>query len=135
VSRDFNSVIFAVVWLRAEGPGARGSIPGRGERIFPLSSVSTLVLWPTQPPVQWVPGVLSSGLKRSGGVTMTTTPPPHLVPRSRMSKSYIVPPLPPSACVAYSGTALTLAFVSQVSPLLLMNSCYACAQESENNRI
>jgi hypothetical protein len=33
-----------------------------------------------QPPVQWVPGVLSPGVKRGRGVTLTTHP--HLVPRS-----------------------------------------------------
>jgi hypothetical protein len=39
---------------------------------FPLSSVSRLVLRPTQPPVQRVSGVLSLGLKGSRGVTPTT---------------------------------------------------------------
>jgi hypothetical protein len=43
-------------------------------RIFPLVSVSRPDLGPTQPPVQWVPGVLSPGLKRSLGVTLTTHP-------------------------------------------------------------
>jgi hypothetical protein len=38
--------------------------PRRGQRIFPLASVSRPTLGPTQPPVQWVPGVLSPGLKR-----------------------------------------------------------------------
>jgi hypothetical protein len=42
-------------------PGDRGSIPGRGERIFPLTSVSRPALKPTQPPVQWVTVVLSPG--------------------------------------------------------------------------
>jgi hypothetical protein len=37
-------------------------------------------LGPTQPPVQWVPGVLSPGVKRGRGVMLTTHP--HLVPRS-----------------------------------------------------
>jgi hypothetical protein len=44
---------------------------------FPLASVSRLALGPTQPPVQWVPGVISSGLKRGRGVTLTTLP--HLL--------------------------------------------------------
>jgi hypothetical protein len=36
--------------------------------------VSRPALGPTQPPVQWVPGVLSPGLKRGRGVTLTTHP-------------------------------------------------------------
>jgi hypothetical protein len=43
-----------------------------------------------QPPVQWVPGVLSPRLKRGRDVTLTAHP--HLVPKSRMSRSYT--PLP-----------------------------------------
>jgi hypothetical protein len=43
-------------------------------------------LGPTQPPVQWVPGVLSLGLKHGRGVTLTTQS--YLVPMSRMSRSY-----------------------------------------------
>jgi hypothetical protein len=37
------------------------SIPSRGERIFPVASVSRPALGPTLHPVQWVPGVLSPG--------------------------------------------------------------------------
>jgi hypothetical protein len=62
------------VWLRAGRPGDRGSIPGRGEMIFPLASVSRPALGPTQRPVHWVPGVLSLGLKGGRGVTLTTHP-------------------------------------------------------------
>jgi hypothetical protein len=90
-------------------PGDRGSIPGRGERIFPLASVSRPALGPTQPPVQWVPGVLSPGLKRGRGVTLTTHP--HLVQRSRTSRSYTSSP--PKAFMACSRTALALAWSYQ----------------------
>jgi hypothetical protein len=44
------------------------------------ASVSRPALWPTQPPVQWVLGVLSPEAKRDRGVTVTTQP--HIVPRS-----------------------------------------------------
>jgi hypothetical protein len=52
---------------------------------------------PTQPPVQWVPG-----LKRGRGVTLTTHP--HLLPRSRMSRSYTSSL--PSAFMACGGKAV-----------------------------
>jgi hypothetical protein len=55
-------------------------------RYFPLTSVSRPALGPTQPPVQWLPGVLSPGLMRGRDVTLTTHP--HLLPRSWMSRSY-----------------------------------------------
>jgi hypothetical protein len=71
------SSVSVVYWLRAGRPGDRGSILDRGERIFPLASVFRPALGLTQPPVQWVPGVLSPGLKRGLGVTLTTHP--HLV--------------------------------------------------------
>jgi hypothetical protein len=44
------------------------------------SNLCVYTLGPTQPPVQWVPGVLSPGVKRGRGVTLTIHP--HLVPRS-----------------------------------------------------
>jgi hypothetical protein len=67
--------------------GRSGFDPRQGQRIFPLASVSRPALGPTQPPVKWVPGVLSPGLKRGRGVTLTTHP--HLVLRSSMSRRYI----------------------------------------------
>jgi hypothetical protein len=64
--------------------------PRRGQRIFPLASVSRPALGPIQPPVQWVPGVLYPGVKGGRGVMLTTHP--HLVPRSWMSRSYTSSP-------------------------------------------
>jgi hypothetical protein len=54
--------------------------PRQGQRIFPLTSLSRPALGSTQPPVQWVPGVLSPGVKRGRGVMLATNP--YLVPRS-----------------------------------------------------
>jgi hypothetical protein len=50
-----------------------------GAEDFSSSLVSRPALGPTQPPIQWVPGVLSPGVKRGRGVMLTTHP--HLVPR------------------------------------------------------
>jgi hypothetical protein len=38
----------------------------RGLGIFLLTTVSRPILGPTQPPIQWVPGALSRGIKRTG---------------------------------------------------------------------
>jgi hypothetical protein len=64
--------------------------PAEAKGFFSVACVSRPALGPTQPPVQWVPEVLSPGLKRSQGVTLTTHP--HLGPSSRMSRSYTSPP-------------------------------------------
>jgi hypothetical protein len=42
------------------------TIPGRDKRFFVHSTVSRLALGPTQPPVQWVWGAVSLGLKQLG---------------------------------------------------------------------
>jgi hypothetical protein len=60
------------------------------KRIFPLAYMSRPVLRPTQLPTQRVPGILFPGVKLGRGVTLTIHP--HLVPRSRMTWSYISSP-------------------------------------------
>jgi hypothetical protein len=71
IYKDFTGVAQSV---SEYGLDDRGSIPGRGKRIFPLNFESRTALGPTQPPVQWVPWVLSPGVKSSRGVTLTTHP-------------------------------------------------------------
>jgi hypothetical protein len=62
----------------------------QGFRLVPLASASRPALGSTQPPVQWVLGVLSAGLRRGWGVTLTTHP--HLVTRCRLNRSYTSSP-------------------------------------------
>jgi hypothetical protein len=51
-----------------------------------INFIDSCIIKPTQPPIQWVPGVLSPGVKPGRGVMLTTHP--HLVPRLSMSRSY-----------------------------------------------
>jgi hypothetical protein len=80
----------------------RGSISGRGERIFLLASVSIPTLGPTQSPVQWVPGDPFPRVKARPGRDADHSP--HLVPGSRMSRSCTSSP--PKRPVACSGTVI-----------------------------
>jgi hypothetical protein len=70
------------------------------------ASVSRPALGPTQHPVKWLPGVLFPRLKCGMGVMLTTHP--HLVPSSRMSRSYTC--CPPSAFVACSETVVVFLY-------------------------
>jgi hypothetical protein len=53
-----------------------------GTRIFSFSMLSRPIQWPTQPPIQWVPGVHSQGAKQPGVKLSTNL---QLVQRSRKS--------------------------------------------------
>jgi hypothetical protein len=68
----------------------RSRFDPRQGQIFLLAPASRPALGPTQPPIQWVPGVLAPGVKQGRRVTLTTHP--HLVPRLRMSRNYTSSP-------------------------------------------
>ena len=51
-------------WLRAGRPSGRSSSPGGGKNFYFISSRPAL--GPTNPPIQWVLGPLSAGVKRPG---------------------------------------------------------------------
>jgi hypothetical protein len=55
--------------------GRSGFDSRQGERIFPLASVSRPALGSTQPPVQWVTGVLSLGVIARPGRDADHSPP------------------------------------------------------------
>jgi hypothetical protein len=50
-------------WLTAGRPRGRSSSTGRVKNVL-FSTSSRSALGPTQPPVQWVQGALSTGVKR-----------------------------------------------------------------------
>jgi hypothetical protein len=75
-------------WLRAGRPTGRSSTPGR-VRNFLFSMSSKRVLGSTQPPMRWVPGALSPGVKRPERELTTHL---QLVMRSRKYGS--IHPLP-----------------------------------------
>jgi hypothetical protein len=84
-------VIAQSVWRWAAGwtIGVLGFDSRRGLGIFLFTTASGMVLGPAQPPIRWVPGALSLGVKRPG-VKLTT----HLLlaPRSKNEWSYTATP-------------------------------------------
>jgi hypothetical protein len=95
---SWDSSISTVSDYRLDDDDDDGFDPWQRHRMFPLASVSRPTLRSTQPPIQWVPEVLSPGVERGRGVTLTTHP--HQVPRSRMSRSYTLPVV---ACMVVTG--------------------------------
>jgi hypothetical protein len=81
----------SVQWLAADWViGVRSTTEVKD---FSSTVCAQLALGPTQPPVQWVPEVLSPGVKCGQGMMLTTLP--LLVPRLRETRA--IPPLPPSS--------------------------------------
>jgi hypothetical protein len=79
------------------------STRGRGERNFPLASVSRTALGPTQPPVQQVPGGPFPRAKALPRRDANHSP--QLITRSRMSRSYTSSS--PKDSMACNGIAIT----------------------------
>jgi hypothetical protein len=64
-------------------------------KIFPLASVSRPALGPTQPPVQWVPGVLSPGIKARPGRDADHSPPSSVDVENEYELYVLSPQVPP----------------------------------------
>jgi hypothetical protein len=73
----------------------------RGLGILLFTTLFRRPLGPTQPPIQWIPGALSLGVKRPGREADHS----HLVPRSRMRDA--IPPLPQHAFMAWCSVKKT----------------------------
>jgi hypothetical protein len=97
---------------RLDGPG----IESRWGRDF--SHTSRPALGPTQPPVQWIPG-LSRGVKRPG---RGADHPPLLTPRSRKSRA--IPLLPSGPLVGCIGWPLPLPSLTQLLAFTGYSVCY-----------
>jgi hypothetical protein len=89
--------------------------PRQGQKIHPTSA-SRPALGPTQPPVQWVPGALSLGVKHG------RTTHPLLVSCLRKSRSYTS--FPPSISKACRGTILL--YFTHVCICLLYPPPFSC---------
>jgi hypothetical protein len=68
---------------------APAALSPRKKPIFLFSTASGLTMGPTQPPVQWVPGALSLGVKRQGRETDLSLP-----SSAEDKKGGAIPPLP-----------------------------------------
>jgi hypothetical protein len=66
-----------------------------GLKYFLFSTLSRLVLWSTQPPIQWVPGAPSPGLKEPGREA-DNSPPANV----EVKKMWIYTSTPPYAFMA-----------------------------------
>jgi hypothetical protein len=70
-------------WIEMAPLGVLGFDSRRGLGIFLFTTASRMALGPTQPPIQWVPGALSLGVKRPGREA------DHSSPSSAEVKEYV----------------------------------------------
>jgi hypothetical protein len=97
-STQFSEIVVALrlaVSLVCPGPiEGWSSSPGRIKN-FLFSTSSRPALAPIQPPIQWVPGVLSPGVKRSGSEADRSLP-----TSAEVKKTWIYTSTPPYAFMA-----------------------------------
>jgi hypothetical protein len=106
-SRGCSGSIVSNYWLDYRAIGIRSPA-----EVKAFSSILCVQTGSEAPPASFTMGTGGPfpGAKRGRGVTLTTHP--HLVPRSRMSRSYTSSP--PSATMACSGTAFVVYLTTPV---------------------
>jgi hypothetical protein len=96
-------------WLRAGRRRGRSSCPGRVKN-FLFSTSSRPALGPTQPPIQWVPGARSPGVKREGREADYSPP-----INAEVKKTWVYTSTPPirlhSVVLNYLSTGTALLFL------------------------
>jgi hypothetical protein len=88
--------------------GVLGFDSRRGLVIILFTTASRTVLGPTQPPIQWIPGALSLGVKRSG--SEADHPPPSSAEVKECVEIYLHSPSTPSWRGAQLSTGTILTF-------------------------
>jgi hypothetical protein len=81
-------------WTRGWKIGVLGFDSRRGLAVFLFTTASRTGLEPTQPPIQWLQGALSLGVKRAGREADHS--PPYSAEVKEYVKLYIISPSAPS---------------------------------------
>jgi hypothetical protein len=100
--------------LDGRGIGVRVPVAAK----YFLSASSTTVLGPTQPPVQWVLGALSPGVKRPGREADHSTP-------TSAEVNWIYTPTPP---IRFHGVILNYLSTGKTLPLPYLPHLFICTK-------
>jgi hypothetical protein len=90
-------------------------------RLVFLSKTSRSALWPSQSPIQWVPGPPPPRVK-VGGWDMKLATHLHLVPRLQISGDIHL--LPPYVCMVCTGATLPLTMYSSLVKIIITAMCH-----------
>jgi hypothetical protein len=98
ITQSCDSSVSIALGYRLDNQGSRVRfLAGAGNFLFTIAS--RMALWPTQPPVQWVPGPPSLGIKQPRHVADHS--PPSSAKAKEWVELYIHSPSTPSWCGAY----------------------------------